>query len=373
MREARLFGQMPTIPFSPMPRATDARPAEGYVLHIYGKDDYARHAVASVMTRRRHDAHRPVALYCTEGQKALLERHNLDLLFERVEILPEAHRSIVGFKHHLNRFKPYARTLFVDADMVWCKNPDGLWQMLAPFEFTGTGLERADVFFGASKGAGILLDWLFDRRRKTIRAFGLTHLPRVQGGMLYAADDETTAAVCELAQSFLARRAETHFRSRLSEGRSEESCEWSLACAMSRLRLPVLPWHQGYTSPQLDYITGLVQHDDDFEQVLVRYYCDRFVYSLCGVQNAGLRDGLLRLTGGLPGRGDYLDVTPYVVHFGWKNHKRPYHDFADRVWAGFTRPRRMAVPAGGDGASGDGASGDGHATEADSISLALAA
>ena len=347
-----------------MPRGHDARPAEGYVLHVYGKDAYVRHAVASVLTLRRHDAARPVALYCTESQKALLERENLDLLFERVEVLPEAHRSIVGFKHHLHRFKPYQRTLFVDADMVWCKDPNGLWQALAAYEFTGTGLERADLFFGASKGAGIVLDWLFDRRRKTMRAFGLTHLPRVQGGMLYAADDETTQTVCELAQAFLARRGETHFRSRLQEGRSEESCEWSLACAMSRMRLPVIPWHQGYTSPQLDYLTGLVQHDADFQHVLVRYYADRFVYSLRGIGHRGLRDALLRVAGGLPGKGDYMDVTPYVVHFGWKAHKQPYHDFADRVWDDLTR--RVPTPAAR-------ASGDGHASEADTIALALAA
>ncbi|MDZ7682577.1 MAG: hypothetical protein U5J63_12920 [Fodinibius sp.] len=37
-------------------------------------------------------------------------------------------------------------------------------------------------------------------------------------------------------------------------GRSEESCEWSMAMAMSKLDLPVYPWLQGHTSPQLDYI-----------------------------------------------------------------------------------------------------------------------
>ena len=319
------------------------RPTEGYVLHVYGPEKYAEHAVVSVLTLRRHDAHRPVALYCTAEQKAHLEGYGFDLLFDRIEVLPEQHRSIVGFKHHLEKFKVYDRTLFVDADMVWCKNPDGLWQTLAAHPFTATGLERADFFFGGPKGAGIVSDWLFDRRRKTMRRFGLTHLPRVQAGMIYAADDETTEEVCALARSFLSRRTETHFRSRLAEGRSEESCEWSLAMAMSRLRLPVLPWLQGLTSPQLDFIEGLVQHDADFEDVLVRYYCDRFVYSLRGIANPKVRDAAIRLTAGLPGRGDYLDVTPYVLHFGWKRHKGPWNAFARRTWDALVERSRTDV------------------------------
>ncbi len=309
---------------------------EGYVLHAYGPARYVEHAVASVVTLRRHDPHRPVALYCSEEQRDYLGENGLDTLFERVEILPEEHRSIVGFKHALYRFKPYARALFVDADMVWCRNPDPLWKQLSAFPFTATGLERADFFFGGPKGASVAFDYLLDRRRRTMRAFGLTHLPRVQAGVIYAQDDEVTRLVCETASSFLHRRAETHFRSRLNEGRSEESCEWSLAMAMSRLRLPVFTWFQGYNSPQVDFIEGLTQYDADFEHVLCRYYCDRFVYSLRGLKNRRLRDFLIRVVSNLPGRGDYMDVTPYVMHFGWLRHKGPFFDFAERTWARLT-------------------------------------
>lgn len=323
-----------------------ADPQEGYVLHAYGPERYVQHAVASVVTLRRHDTRRPVALYCTEEQHAFLEAHGLDTLFERIEYLPPAHRSIVGFKHGLYRFKPYARSLFVDADMVWCRNPDPLWKQLAAFPFTATGLERADFFFGGPKGASVALDVLLDRRRSTMQSFGLTHLPRVQAGMLYAQDEEVTRLVCESATSFLTRRAETHFRSRLNEGRAEESCEWSLAMAMSRLRLPVLTWFQGYNSPQLDFIEGLTQYDADFEHVLCRYYCDRFVYSLRGLKHPRLRDGLIALFSSLPGRGDYMDVTPYVVHFGWLQHKRSFFDFAERTWQRLTAGSQLGI---GDG------------------------
>lgn len=320
-----------------------AAPVEGYVLHTYGPEQYVRHAVASVVTLRRHDAERPVALFCPDSHRAALEEHGLDTLFQHIEVLPEAHRSIVGFKHHLHRFMPFDRCLFIDADMVWCRNPDPLWQMLSAYPFTATGLERADFFFGGPKGWGVLLDILLDRRRRTMEHFGLTSLPRVQAGMIYGQDAALLRDVCHTSAHFLARHGETHFRSRLNEGRSEESCEWSMAMAMSHLRLQVLPWLQGQMSPQLDFIEGLTTYDPEFKQVACRYYTDRFVYSLRGLPNVALRDTLIRLFTSLPGRGDFQEVTPFALHFGWLRHKQPFFAFSERTWASLTR-RHTSVP-----------------------------
>jgi hypothetical protein len=301
-------------------------------MHTYGPEKYLRHAVASVQSIRRHDRRRPVALYCSEEQQARLKETGLDALFEVLEVLPEAHRSIVGFKHHLEKFKPFARSLFVDVDMIWCRNPDPLWQQLAAFPFTATGIERSDVFFGGPKGLGFLVDWLFDRRRKTMRHFGLSYLPRIQAGMIYAQDDAVTARMCERSREFLSRRRETHFRSRLDEGRSEESCEWSMAMAASSLDLPVFPWFQGQNSPQLDYVEGFVEHDASFRRVRVRYYNDAFVRNLRGIPSRRLRDTLIGLAARLPGKGDWMWATPYVLHFGWMHHKQPFFHLADAVW-----------------------------------------
>ena len=330
-------------PFSGLLRLM-AAPREGYVLHSYGPDRYVKHAVASVRTLRRHDADRPVALFCPESHRALLERRGLDAHFEVVGDLPPRHQSIVGFKHHLDQFKPFERSLFVDADMIWCRDPDPLWQQFAAFPFTATGLQNADHFFGGPKGLGVLVDMLLRRRQRTLRRFGLTHLPRVQAGMIYAQDDATTAEVAQRAAAFLERSDETHFRSRLNEGRSEETCEWSLAMAMSDLGLHVAPWLQGRNSPQLDYIDALVDHDPDFTDVTYRFYTSPFVYSLRGLPQAGLRDALLGLAEWMPRMGEYVEFTPYVLHFGWLHQKAPFHEFAERAWARMTdeqrRPRR---------------------------------
>ncbi len=321
-----------------------ASPQEGYVLHSYGPDRYVQHAVASVHTLRRHDSDRPVALFCPESHQTLLERHGLDAHFDVIGDLPPTHQSIVGFKHHLDQFKPFDRSLFVDADMIWCRDPDPLWHQFATFPFTATGLQNADHFFGGPKGLGVLVDMMLRRRQRTLKRFGLTHLPRVQAGMIYAQDDATTREVVRRAADFLDQSDNTHFRSRLNEGRSEETCEWSLAMAMSDLDLHVFPWLQGRNSPQLDYIDALVDHDPAFTDVTYRFYTSPFVYSLRGLPNARLRDALLGLAEQMPRMGEYVEFTPYVVHFGWLHQKEPFYTFAERAWHRLTdaarHPRR---------------------------------
>lgn len=257
-------------------------------------------------------------------------------MFDVLERLPVEHHSIVGFKLHLEKFKPYDRCLYLDSDIVWCRDPDPLWTQLKAFPFTATGLQWADFFFGGPKGIGVLVDVVLNRRRTTMRRFGLTYLPRVQAGMIYADDDTMTDSVMSRARHFLSRRSETHFRSRLDEGRSEESCEWSLAMAMSKMDLAVFDWFQGQNSPQLDYVDDFVDNDRDFREVRCLYFNDAFVHDLRGIPSPTLRKWLVRLFSAFPGKGDHMWVTPFVLHFGWLRYKQPFYDLADRIWTQLT-------------------------------------
>lgn len=308
-------------------------PGEGYVYVVYGNEKYLRHAVASVITLRRHDTSRAVALVCEPHHKDILEKSGLVHLFDEYVYLHSDHRSIVGFKHNVHKYMIYERNLYLDSDIVWCKNPDALWASLAPHPFTITGTLVSDPFFGAPKGFAVINDVLFNHRKRTLDRFGLTYLSRVQSGMMYARDPELTRQVCETASHMLGRKAETHFRSRtLEEGRSEESCEWSLAMAMSKLDVPVYPWLQGVHSPQLDFIEDLTDFDPEFEFVSCKYYSNHFVYSLRGLKSPRLRNLFVKLLSLFPGNGDYMQVTPYCLHFGWFHQKQPFNRFSDLVW-----------------------------------------
>lgn len=308
---------------------------EGYVYVSYGKEKYLGHVIASVYSLRRYDRYRPVAIVCDKGHVDLLKTTGLDQLFEVIHEIGPEHCSIVGFKHHTHRFLFFEKNLFLDSDIIWCKNPDRLWASLAPYPFTITGHLKADIFFGAPKGLAILKVILFGQRKKTLRTFGLNYLSRVQSGIMYSRDTELTRQVSEQASEYLRNIDQTHFQSRLKEsGRNMESCEWSLAMAMSKLQLPVYPWMIGQESAQLDFISNYTEYDEDFKEVRCKFYTDGFVYSLRGLQQPWLQRFLTWIAGWSPGKSDFMMVTPYCLHFGWLHDKKPFLDFADRIYEG---------------------------------------
>lgn len=313
--------------------AKPSRSREGYVYSSYGKEKYLKSAFVSAGTIRRYDKDRPIALICSREHADLINEWGLNDFFDRIEILDERHQSIVGFKHNLHLYMPFECNMYLDSDMIWCRHPDHIWHAFKPYGYTITGQDSADVFYGAPKNAKVFLDVLFRRRQRTVKRFDLTHLYRVQTGIMYAADKDLTQKVNELASNFLKQKEETHFVSRTTEtGRSLESCEWSLGMAMSKLELFVYPWFNGYESPQLDYIHGMVEHDQEFTDVLVQYYCNPFIQGLRGLKSKALRNILLSFFSLLPRSMDHMWVTPYVLHFGWKHQKEHFFDFAEQQW-----------------------------------------
>ena len=310
---------------------------EGYVYNTFGDEKYLKHAVTSRVTLRRYDTARKVVLFCSEEHHKVLNDNNLEKLFSEIYILPEENRSITGFKHYVYKFMPFERTLFIDSDIVWCKNPDNLWKSFSSFDFTITGNKIADIFFGGPKGVGIIKDILFLRRNRTLKRFGLSYLSRVQSGMIYSSDKNKAERVCALAGKMLDKRNLTHFRSRKEEvGRSQETCEWSLAMAMSDLKLPVFPWLNGEESPQLDFIEDYTEYDEDFNKVRCLLYNDRFTYDLKAFHPKWARKLILKLLSLVPGKTDYQYVTPYCLHFGWFNQKEPFYNFSDKTWKELT-------------------------------------
>lgn len=306
---------------------------EGYIFTSYGDDKYLKDAIIAADTIRRHDHNRPIALYCTEQHLAALKEWKLEHYFAVTRLLDEEHRSIVGFKHNLHKYMPFSRNMYLDSDMIVCRNPDPLWHQLQPYGYTITGQESADVFFGAPKHVGVALDILLRRRQRTLKRFGLTHLYRVQTGIMYASDPELTKKVDELAASYLDRKELTHFVSRTKEkGRHLESCEWSLGMAMSELKLFVYPWFHGYESPQLDYIHGMTRHDEDFTRVECLYYCNPFVQSLRGINQQAVRKAIMGLFAMMPRSADRMWVTPYILHFGWGHQKPYFREFTAKAW-----------------------------------------
>lgn len=316
--------------------------SQGYVFSSHGAAKYLIYALVAARRIRTHDPFRPIALYCTQNHLDLLRDWKLETLFQHLELLPQEFCSIIGFKHHTEKFMPFEENLFLDTDMLLLRNPDTLWHQFKPFGYTFTGQESADVFFGGPKHFGIVIDAVIHKRKKTIRNFSLSHLYRAQTGIIYASDPSLTSEVNQLAREFYSRQDETHFISRQNEkGRTFDSCEWSLAMAMSRLKLHVIPWFNGYESPQLDFISGLTNHDSQFETVACKYYCNPFIHSLRGIKTHALRSFYFNLFSIFPRSGDHMWVTPYFLHFGWKHEKHHFDRFVSEQWEQIRREHQL--------------------------------
>ena len=102
--------------------------------------------------------------------------------------------------------------------------------------------------------------------------------------------------------------------------------------AMADLKIKVYPWFNGHESPQLDYIDAFTVHDDDFRDVECLYYTNKTVYNFRGFPVRWIRKLMIGLYSLFPGKGDYLYVTPYCLHFGWYHQKEPFYEFSERVW-----------------------------------------
>lgn len=310
-----------------------ARKVEGYVYSAFGKLDYLKYVFASLVTIRRYDTTRGIALFCSEEQKDFIEENNLTSYFDHIGILEKQYQSITGFKHNLHLFCPFEKNLFLDSDIVWLKNPDQLWQQFNGYGYAVTGTEIADSFFGGPKSAKVISDFVLQRRKRTLKHFNLTQLSRVQSGLIFIKDKYLAEKINEKAKYYLEQKSHTHFQSRkLEKGRVDESCEWSLAMSLSYHNLPIFPWQWGEQSPQLDFIEAYTVFNEDFTKVSCKFFFDQFVYSLRGLKTRLIHGFMMFVMWFIPGSLDYAWVTPYSLHFGWLHQKEPFIRFANKTW-----------------------------------------
>jgi hypothetical protein len=306
---------------------------EGYIYSAYGKIDYLKFVFASIITLRRYDTTRKVALYCSKEQINFIKEQNLTHWFDVLEELDASYQSITGFKHNTHLFCPFDKNIFLDSDILFLKETESLWKRFEAFDYAVTGQKVADAFFGAPKNFKILFDLILQKRKRTLKRFGLTHLSRVQSGIIYISDKQAAQQINEKAKEFLNRKSETHFQSRqMEKGRTEESCEWSLAMSLSHFGITVFPWFWAENSAQLDFISAYTNYNADFTQVTCKYYYNEFVYSFRGLKTAVMRKFMHSLCSIIPGMNDYSWLTPHTLHFGWLHQKQPLIDFSNRIW-----------------------------------------
>ena len=79
-------------------------------------------------------------------------------------------------------------------------------------------------------------------------------------------------------------------------------------------------------------VSAHVEHDDDFNSVSCHHFNHSLANRLRELPVPRIRNALLWLYCSLPGKSDYMMMTPFVLHFGWLKYKNVFNDMAERLW-----------------------------------------
>src|SRR5690625_4919520 len=85
---------------------------------------YLKHVISNIVTLRRYDQSRPVALYCSENHLDLIQQSGLEHYFQALNILPEEKRAVIGFMHNIYKFMPFEENWLLDSDILLFSTPD---------------------------------------------------------------------------------------------------------------------------------------------------------------------------------------------------------------------------------------------------------
>lgn len=116
---------------------------QGYITVAFGPQKYIELARTLIRSIKRIDPNRPVALVTDRSADAVPEAD---------DVIPL--RSDIGdtllHKMHLDLYSPYDETMFIDADCVLVRDPDGLWALTDGHSFGMLGSEQYEgEWFGA--------------------------------------------------------------------------------------------------------------------------------------------------------------------------------------------------------------------------------
>ena len=204
---------------------------EGLLTIAFGRKQFVRMAKALALSYRRLAPKRPFAVVTDSSNKYLLMDY-----FDKVIVVNPEYGSGVVQKLHADLYSPFNKTLFVDSDCLFYKNPEGVWNIYEgkPFSVRGwrylTGnseYERRTPY-----------PWLTDTA-DFLAKLGLNRLPLFNSGLFYFDRSDTSRALFSIARSIYASRSTLGFIKFKDAPLADEPV---FAAAMERCGIEMLPW-----------------------------------------------------------------------------------------------------------------------------------
>jgi hypothetical protein len=148
----------------------------------------------------------------------------LDRLFTHTIRYRSEFGSNVRQKVHLDKYSPFDRTLFIDSDSLAVRGLDSFWSAFTDVPF---GACSCRVLRAGEKDEYLDVDLM-------LRLFGLTGLPKFNGGIYYFDNSPAAAALFATARDLMSRGEELGFSDFRGDGPADEAL-YSVAMAIHGL------------------------------------------------------------------------------------------------------------------------------------------
>ncbi len=195
-------------------------PQRGVLTLAFGKPVFLDLAKALARSLRLHDPSVSRAVVTDSSDPELLGLFDI-----KIDHNP-AYGSDVGQKLFLDLYSPFDETLFIDSDCLVVRKLDPFWVAFRDNDFGACGRR---ILRAGEKDEFVDVD-------RVLAHFGLSGLPKFNGGIYYFKKTPGAAAVFETARGLIDRAGELGFRTFRGGGLADEAL-YSVAMALHKIPL----------------------------------------------------------------------------------------------------------------------------------------
>jgi hypothetical protein len=201
-------------------------PQRGVLTLAFGNSVFLDLAKALARSLKLHDPELPRALVTDSNDPELLGLFDI-----KVDHNP-MYGSDVGQKLFLDLYSPFDETLFIDSDCLVVRKLDPFWRAFRDSDFGACGRR---ILRAGEKDEFMDVD-------RVLTHFGLSGLPKFNGGIYYFKNTPAATAIFETARSLIPRAGELGFRTFRGGGLADEAL---YAVAMALHKIPLVDMAPG--------------------------------------------------------------------------------------------------------------------------------
>jgi len=197
----------------------------GFITLAFGNRDYIEMAAALIASFRRFGSTTPFAVISDRPAHRLLRDFDITMPLDA-----ELGAGVVQ-KLQLDRYSPFAETMFIDCDCLFYKEPDSLWHLYAPYDDFGV---KGFQYFTPDR----TVVWV-DDLGSALASFGVTRFPHLNGGIYYFRDTMRARTVFDLAREVYRDRQRLGLRPFKGAPLNDEI---AISLAIEKVGVELLPW-----------------------------------------------------------------------------------------------------------------------------------